>query len=236
MTLKEAIKDYRDPSGLVTPELRPTIDASGNGITYTNIYFTELVLKGLARVEDLLDYCKTMDPCFDKPGLIDRSPTEFKERDQNSFDDYTWLCTGSKLMRARYAQEVLKYGKSTGRTPFTKYVYNNVDHDKWTFKSWLGRQPQFVAHLYFSNNEKPCWALRKYWSGHMNSVNFDNDVSVLLSWARALAYPEGMDDACDIAVINWREELMRARGGMGPVIAAHFKKPEHPLSLHAPAY
>jgi hypothetical protein len=233
MGLRDEIAQYRmEGSGLVAPQRWPTPDSTGNGVLYTSIYYALLVLRGEARPEDLTDYFATFGPCFDRPGLIDRSPSPFKELDQDSFDDYTGLATASRLMEQdfRYARDILSHGRSTGRIYFTRWVYNNVDHDRWTARSWLGRQPQFVAHLHFAAGEMPNGFLQNAWAESTRKCATDSSAA-LLQWMRVLAY-HGGSQACSPAARSWYDDMSKKWGRIGNILGADLGR-EHPLARYA---
>lgn len=151
LTYRQAIKNYTDADGLVchVEVKKDERGASGNGILYTSLHLIALQLNGWINEFDRKDYLKTISKCevIQHSWCLKRSPIK---DDLNSFDDYIGLSSCLYLCNLPFsAKSFLRKMKEVN------FVCNNEQYNKFTFRSWLGRNPKFVAHVYNCGGEKP---------------------------------------------------------------------------------
>lgn len=174
------IHGFTDQSGLVSPWLcSNSVSGSNNGILYTALWMFCLKRAGGLNEEDCQKWRQTMRSCQVRPGLLKRSPINSTDVEGN--DDYIGYLAGCKLTGSGdYAREYLEYGRTNAG------CYNNVNPDHWTFRSFLWREPQLIAHAYYAVGEKPSVICYIAWVISMiascrNSTPMDADAR-LLSW------------------------------------------------------
>lgn len=212
---------YRDADGLVSP--RPTTpgqrNASGNGILYTSEYYIALHLKGLVTTADREEAFRVFGACEMQisPGRFMRTPIH---RDECSFDDYVGLAACSHLLGLPFARRLVAYGKAHG----------------WTWHSWFGRQPQFVAHLLWAAGDKPALWRRVWWMLTVLYSAFrpkhDQDARIL-TWLLVLVAEKHQGWVGRTICKLWRKRLYKDfPGGVGQVLGEYFGNPAHPLSIH----
>lgn len=241
MSLRDEVGQYRQSDGLVSPEKNPTLDSTGNGILYTSLYFVALVLRGLARKEDLKDFEDTISRCralvyggfntyFPINGCYNRSGTKLD--DQNGHDDYIGLALASKLMKTQHAADILNHRRLY--SGLFKSVWNNREPGNFTTQAWFGRMPDVVAHFIWCAGERPNVLRRAYWSITLVTAalfNIKDSTSAMLSWCRYMA----ADDSCPmVRLARWVFEARFKKVwpcGMAQVLGVHFR-PEHPLSIY----
>jgi hypothetical protein len=152
MGLKEEIRDgYTDANGLVSPHRCSPLEVnpSGNGVMYTGELMMMLALRGEIDFEDDESFVDAMRTCQVEPGLLKRGPGY---RDQEGPDDYYGFAAGCVATDAiTLADNVVDYGLANFGS------FNNEDPGKWTWKSFLWRQPQLICALYAAADRAPIW-------------------------------------------------------------------------------
>jgi len=173
--LRRDIKaSYVDSDGLITYQQHPgdSPNGSGNGLLLCSLYILTLRDIGeLTDVDKVWFHNVVMDSSVER-GLLNRGP---HHHDQEAMDDYTAVTAASSLYGWRdICEGILSYGQMrTVRTPYgarLNYYYNNVKpgtfyhHDgRKNWSAWLGRMPQFVAHLHFAAWKDPGIFYRLAW-------------------------------------------------------------------------
>lgn len=249
--LRSEINQYVFSPGLVSHrrldswEMNPKTaseDPSGNGVLYTAIYFLTLKKLGALTEEDLARFRATIRQCY-KPGtigLVMRSP---RKPDQEGPDDYV----GASAVDKYIAQEILTYGVKyppllLGFIPIP-YVFNTEQERKFTFKAWLGRQVQLIAHW------KTCagrgaglfssvWWAVVMWLGTFKDER-DND-GWMLSWLLSENTPRckifkwdlGEWFFCRWARNYWRVKAQEKFGDRVQGMAARCLEPGHPIGKY----
>lgn len=140
--LRDEIKQYTQPDGLVSPDKNPTPDSTGNGILYLSLYHVLLFKRNECTVDDMREYQTAIAACQVKmiPGLFNRSKT--KTQEQISRDDYYGIMVVSRLYNLYFAKDIYELGRSN-RYRFFKYVFDNCDTGSFSFSAWLGRFLEF---------------------------------------------------------------------------------------------
>lgn len=221
----EFIKDFNpfiDKYGLVTPDGKPC----GNGIRYTAecvvAAFDNKVLDSTMKM-GIFD-CIT--DCQLSPGLFKRHP---EHTDQEGPDDYIGLGTISHFLGYKnIARSILKYGRTHKYFGVLKYVYNNVDPNKFSMSAWLGRMPQLICHLQFAAGEDPSLFKKIWWCGSvLNSLRVpstDQD-AFALTW-HLVRVAEGKSKLCDFIINIWRK---RQKHNISEILSDYFNNQFHPL-------
>lgn len=188
MTLREEIKAFTDADGLVAPNPVSPTDTltSDNGPMFTSEYFLLLALRGELNPSDAADWRSRILQCFKEPGLLCRVPVKYGIFSQEGPDDYYGILAASSVLDPSIAEAVLTYGQSrqyplapifdyiqerTGDVWWlrllrkvlggvqVRYNFNNIG-EGLTPSSWMGRQPQLVAAMYFASHKKCPFYLR----------------------------------------------------------------------------
>ena len=220
MGIREVSKKYTDPYGFIQPDGKP----SGNGLRYTSEYYLTLKRLNLLTEEDQFEFKRLIASCEVRPGLLERHPVAWKGSQQGP-DDYIAVAHASKEIAPQIARRILSYGLTTG------WVYNNVNPGKFTFKAWLGRQPQFVCHLFWCGGLEPGLIEKLWWSVTIIHASFkpksDQD-GWLLSWHLVNAAP----DKGLIGVVKkwWYHRLGKYQ--LKRSFAAYFNNPDHVLARY----
>lgn len=146
MGLREDIVNYRQMDGLVSPNINPTPDSTGNGLLYTSLYFILLTRRKELQTGDYADFYITVDKCQVPgfKGLFYRSTTKTKE--QEAWDDYVGLSYASVVMGSGDADNILFYGHSH-KFFSLNYIYNDLAPGKFSMDAWFGRNPAITAHF-----------------------------------------------------------------------------------------
>ena len=146
---REAIKAYTDADGLVchTQTKFGERGASGNGLLYTSIHMLNLFQNKWITEADKQKFSLVVDSCkVERFGwLLHRSPVK---TDLNSHDDYTGVAAAFKIIGMPFhSASMLRDFKQR-----KWFLDNELPYDpRW--KSWLGRMPDFVAHIYEAGGE-----------------------------------------------------------------------------------
>ncbi len=127
---------YFDQYGLVTPSQNSPY-SSDNGLLYSSQAYILLKRHGEMKPEIESWFKRVVKSCEIEPGLFQRLPLKHGKTRQQGPDDYIGLCAASQEI----AERVWTYGKKHG------FSYNNVEPGKWTLRSFIGRQPPFLAHV-----------------------------------------------------------------------------------------
>lgn len=219
----EDFQEFTCPStGLIAPT--PHGD-SGNGVLYSAIAIiilrdrsTCLTTEARHVVRALRNsYAKAIMTCFrsDAIGVLCRNPgnTGYQEGP----DDYVGA---SSLLCAAYF--ILRYGKSHW------FNYNNVNLDKITKSSWLLRQPQLIAHMYYGAEKKPNLFLRLYWHlailySALTTKKTDQD-GWMLTWLLIRTHPDTWVERV------WRKKVKKLFGDQGLKNLNYLNNGNHPIT------
>jgi hypothetical protein len=227
--LREEIENYRQPDGLISPDLKPGPDSTGNGLLYFSLYHILLVRLGLSRPSDLDEFESVVRTCYvpGHVGLLRRSPTKTEE--QESFDDYVAVMEAARVLNSRVRFEIYQYGFSSQR--LINFIYNNLSPEAFSWKAWLGRNPALVAHF------RRCLGLTPSMFGftwHYFSIVFSsvyNDSSCLQTWLKLQA---AKDDSrlmeVEAQIWEWRLERFWKQG-LKSVLEHHLGS-EHALARY----
>lgn len=239
--LRKEINQYVFNPGLVSHrrldswEMNPKTasdDPTGNGVLYTAIYFMTLGKLGDLREEDKWRFRETVRQCYKNGsyGLIMRSP---RKPDQEGPDDYV---AASAVDRA-IALDILSYGKNYPAKVLKfipiPYVFNTEQERVFTFKAWLGRQVQLIAHWRTCAGLRAGFFSSAWWSVVLFIGAFkdkrDND-GWMLSWILAENCPDWF--FCRWARNFWRTKAQDVFGAEVQGMAARCLEPGHPIGRH----
>lgn len=142
--LRDAIQDYVEGDGLIAPAPNPThiFRTCDNGVMFFSEYHILLVKNGESTYGDCFAYANTIRSCFvaDCPGLVARAPGD---RGFEAPDDYYGVFAACVVLEHKtLGNQILEWGRSHFGS------YNTNEPKKWTFDSWLFRQPQLAAAAY----------------------------------------------------------------------------------------
>jgi hypothetical protein len=257
MNLREEIKPYTDQYGMVHPKAGSN---SGNGLRYFGDFIACLAARiEVERAEDSITLRNIYDVVKVQPGLLRRHPTAFR-RDQEGPDDYVGFLYACWVLDTNVATEILNYGLKnkysfgemlqsyidSGKADHVwawkilkflfgwvkvRFNYNNINPDKITQSSWLGRQGQLVAHIYWSANQTPPLFYRVWWALSIGffSVKPNDPDSAVLS-RHLVCVMAGRSWICRVATHLWRKRFIKTwPGGMNQVFTKYFGQ-AHPLS------
>lgn len=240
MSLKDEIEvHYMDSDGLVSPHYIETpslvTNASGNGILYTIQYFMLLNRLKLPSESVLV----SLERCQIERGLFKRGP---HHADQEAVDDYIAACfyLPSNIYYYGQTKTPLKglfgdnkiFDATLGRIK-VKYNYNNVNPGTVSRSSWLGRMPQFVAHLEWASGLEPALWRKIVWfySVVMGPRQDHKDTNRFILTDMMLRINDRGPWQL-IARSYWNRFLRQAwPGGMKEVYSTYFG-PEHPLAKY----
>lgn len=71
------------------------VDPTGNGLSYTSLYYMVLAQNGELTVQDKIDWFNVLESCALSSGVFKRSPTK---ADQQGPDDYVALMSANKML------------------------------------------------------------------------------------------------------------------------------------------
>ncbi len=235
----EMEEGYQDSINLVAPAKCPPSahNPSGNGICYTGEYM--MILHKREEMDDQLasDFFHSMNACMVEPGLLERGPVYTGEAE--SVDDYYGFAAGCVATdHEELAEMVIDWGWTHLGS------FNDKDPGKWTFRSWLWRQPQLVFALYMAAKKGPkwynpwTWWLLPHLIWTVGVLYFACAMSVpnnwdhwRLTWLLATA-TEG-NWLCRMAAKKWYSRLYKAwPGGMQHLAAAGYYQAGHPFSKY----
>lgn len=196
MALKDEIAKFTQPDGLISPDVFPTVDSTGNGLLYLSLYHLLLVRLGISRPEDYDSFNAIVMSCVVQDdvgvklrGLYYRSPT--KKWEMESWDDYVGVAVAARRMSSTISSDIAARGRSS-RSFVIRWIYNCLAPGKFTRQSWFGRDPAIPATFLWATNLKPS-ILRRF------------AVAVSIAWS-AIAMPKNASnvvqtwlklDACD---------------------------------------
>lgn len=160
MTLKSAIGNgYIDHNGLVSPSKG---GSSGNGVMYSSEFICLLEANGELTGAVAASWITPLTRCFVEVGLLARDPKN--EAEQEGPDDYIALAAAACAINRAIkplgmdwpiANDVLRYGlRHFGN-------FNNKQPGKFSWSSWLWRQPQLIA-AYMAAAVKRTWYARLF--------------------------------------------------------------------------
>lgn len=152
------IEHYLDADGLVAPRqvVEGQRNASGNGLSYTALYYVVAVVTGLIELPEARDkFRNAVLFCFAGPtGLLNRAPTH---PDQNSWDDYASVLAACAVLGEEWTARRIKREGEKRRDVFAglgpKWWMNN---EQWlrpdaklfrhpdgrvNWSAWIGRFP-----------------------------------------------------------------------------------------------
>lgn len=180
---RNAIINYRDKHKLINPKkvFHTAADETGNGLMYSAIHLILLKINDWVTFNDKSEFLDKLYFCQTSVAscILKRSPTK---TDQNGWDDYIAVLSALHMNdMLGTTHEFLVKGKEY------KFNFNNETPNKFTFKSWFGRSPRFVAHMYFCAEKEPniflkiCWCLQMLLATLSKKTHFN-------SWALGYLY------------------------------------------------
>lgn len=211
MGLREAIKDYQEPNGMVSIYKNPAPRSTDNGLLFTATY---LVLLGGGTAVERQWYNQIALDCEIEPGLLARYPGE---KEPTSHDDLTGASVASVLMARRIYARLLAFSGFYG-TNFLERI-----PDFWpTLKACALEDIDWIDMLLFSAGILAnCFEKRSATSGKC------------LAYLKCKAM-EGQSRVLDIVIAIWRTvQKWRYRGGMKDVYAIYFGA-SHPFAVYGP--
>lgn len=237
MSLKSEIAlNYTDANGLVCNRkcLHTDVNPSGNGVCYTSELVVALERLGQIAPIDVEYYWTTIKGCWKEPGLLSRGPCQ---PDQEGPDDYYGLAAGAAATAQPWlAEAVISYGWAHD------WCFDNVTPGRWSWKNFLGRQPQLVCALYAAAGRSPIWLypLRFYTAAVIATscmfANKSDADSRRLSWL-LIQTMTPVSALCRLAAKLWQHRLMQDYPGQGMrSVAALYYEKEHPYIRYLPTY
>ena len=237
MTLRDDIKPYLDPAGLVTVNPYKSLeDSTGNGVLYLSEYIVLLHLRKELTQSDKADFLLTMQKCMPvHQGLLHRSPTHI---DQNGPDDYAGYLTACYLTQNHeLASSTIRYAKAhwgflNNEVPGT---YRKRD-GRFNWSAFLVRQPQLIALAYWAAGKRaPLWtalwtAVTLALAGWRKPVE-DTDSHILAWMLGQVAIKESKLCAMAYRVFDNRLRKDYAKG-MQEVFKIYFNGLAHPIALY----
>jgi hypothetical protein len=232
--LFEAILDgrYMDAWSLVSP--RKTTegekDASGNGVMYSGELAMLVAMRG-EMTDEIRDWFgETLAECCPQGiGLLQRSPSKTDQIGPDDFYGFAAGCIATDTFDL--GRMVLQYGLDHNGS------YNTEEPGVWTAKSFLFRQPQLVACLYYAAGKVPPWYLRLaaaasiFFSCRSAPVE-DLDARRL---AFLLIYCTRQSWLCSLAAVGWYKRLERDYGTLGMAqVAIRYYEEGHPFAEYWP--
>lgn len=243
MSIKEEILPYVDGNNLVSPTilLYPgQVNVTNNGVMYTSEYTVLLSNLGVLEDSSIEEFIETISHCLTPEGILKRNPDG--SGGQEGPDDYYGL------MNACIHTKVVKIPRMI-LSAINKYkgCLNNVDPNKWTFQSFLIRQPQLIACIvaaaYPSLKNPLHWLIRL-------ALTPAFLISACIIALSGLESPTGELDnrrltwhlvstltrvslACNLAAILWRRRLCKDYGvtGMKEVMTRYLEF-GHPIAKY----
>jgi len=225
----EEIKDlvyekYLDANGLMSGNGSIT----GNGLRYTSEYLIGLEKNRIYDLSDAYQFFPVIDSCMVKTGLFARDPS--LKTDQTSFDDYIPIVFMSVLLKQKYHLWCYDWAIKNN------WIFLNTDSNVKNLKSaWLGRMPQFVAHLMYANKKMPSTWQRIVWS---YNVAFGPRVGNEDTWCLSFSLKEtyklsGFNDKMEKWAIKFNEGRARKNlpRGLGSMYSKYFNDKKHPLAI-----
>ena len=203
----EEIKDlvyekYLDANGLMSGDGSIT----GNGLRYTSEYLIGLEKNRIYDLSDAYQFFPVIDSCMLKTGLFSRTPS--KQSAQQGPDDYIALIHLGVALKQKYAIWIYEYGAKNN------FIYLNDSANVKTLKSaFLGRFPQFLAHLKFAVGKEPTLLERLVWCYNVAFSAKGNDQdSWVLSWHLKEVYKLGKFKHWleDLAVKHFEKRLLKS--------------------------
>ncbi len=240
MSFKSEISDeYKDFNGLVcNRKCLPTeVNPSGNGICYTGEY--ACILNRLGGMDGWQAglWRGTVAGCWKKLGLLSRG---HGQPDLESVDDYYGFFAACAVTGSDdFAKYVLRYGlKNYGS-------FNNVEPGRWSWQSFLWRQPQLItanlaaAGYYPTKNPLTWWTAPFYAYAaaviatscmYADPLDFD---ARRLSWLLCETVAP-VNWLCRKAQKIWAKRLLKTYpNGYKDVMALGFQL-DHPFIRYAP--
>lgn len=270
MKLREDFKPYFNPMGLVDDERAKRGENSGNSLLFHAHYLWALKAAGFYDfVDGVLAVRAIKRHCEIVPGNYRRAGVRFSFwNDQQGPDDFIGLASLSALdSRIPFAADILWYGRTVrvalstawveAKAPWwgklfgglkLSFVFNtnalnslrHRDGDRPDFGAWLGRFPQFRAHLKFCNREKKerpnlveriAWAL-SVWQTARFFDKAGTDQWILSRYLVIGFECSGQKSLmCKLAARNFWKRL-DARGGIRALFAPYFGE-SHPITVHS---
>lgn len=225
INLRKDAEAYTDIYGFMQPW---TNQSSFNGVLYESQYLLIMNLIGQLGKGDITQWLYTMESILVQPGLIQRTPTY---TEQEGPDDYIGYLAALKIANPELAMDVIKYGfKNFGS-------FNNTTPGKWTFNSFLWRQPQLLAHAYYAAGKRPNFLLRLIWLVTVALAGMNVPVGQtderILPWLLVKTW-NGQGYFSKLAVSIWTKRLFKDyTNGMQDVFKIYFG-PDHPLTQYVP--
>lgn len=146
MTLREAIIPYRDEQGFILPKLwGGSVKETENGLMYTSIYNLMLEEPTVGERDEfirLVDSCSVEKDGKLYTGVYHRNPGQ--SDNLNGHDDIALVSAASAKLNTIHKFQIYVHGKDYN------WSYNNVDPEKWTFRSWHYRHFNVITQYYRS--------------------------------------------------------------------------------------
>lgn len=236
VVLRDEILAYTDADGLVSPQAtQPNQNnASDNGVLFTSDYYVLLARLGQLNDVDYINYSSLIrKKCTTMVGLLNRGPDN---TNQEAPDDYYGLFSACQSLGLEILpSQIIQYGWDNWGN------YNNVNPGKFTWVSFLARQPQLICAAYAAARSAPLWIypLRVYTAIVIATSCINAPVGDTTS--RRLAYHlintmSPVSEICRIAAKIWFRRLLKDYpNGMQGVNDIYFG-PDHPLAKYMVKY
>jgi len=189
---------YLDANGLMSGDGSVT----GNGLRYTSEYLLGLERNRIYDLNDAYQFFPVIDSCMVKTGLFRRSPQV--GGDQQGPDDYIALISMSVAMKQKYHIFIYEFAQKNN------WIFLNATANVSTLKSaFLGRFPQFIAHVLFANKKKPSLWQRIIWAYNVAlGPRVGDQDSWILAWHLKEVYKlSGFSDKIENLAIKFFEYL-----------------------------
>jgi hypothetical protein len=217
MLMIEDYNRYKDKHGLVQDNNQGL--TVGNGLRTTSEAAIAIYRRGMydADLKDAIESCEMF------PGVLGRCP--YNNLGQESIDDYAAVITAAKYVESNIVQRMLAHGENNF------YNYNNVNQGKFTFKSWLGRFPQLIAHMKIAIGVEPSLLQKLFWVGSILIASRNKPTAQdewVLSW---LLVFNARDET---GIIGWARKIWiksfkkKVPDGIGGVLRNYLQDKNHP--------
>lgn len=153
---RDEVRIRTDIHGLVNPKpvLPISVDETGNGLLYTSMHIIILVLNKWIKKQDAVEFYELYKKCETESysSILNRSPTK---KDQNGWDDYIGVCAAFFFLgNSSIPSRILADGKKR------LFFFTNGKESKDKWKSFFGRNPRFIAHMYYCTYQYPPFLIR----------------------------------------------------------------------------
>jgi hypothetical protein len=231
-------------------------NSSGNGNLWTAHYVYGIVATNQISDNERRRLLQIYANNFSEPGILCRTPVF--PGDRQAQDDYYGLMSAEALLEPTHrfmTRTIYEYGKKSAsgidstepaqgaqKRAFwaikvltlgrCRWVWNNVQPDRFDETSWLGRFPAFLATMQMSLREDvnlffwTYWAVSNLWNAWFGSSSDNNGDCLALHSAIA---SQGYGPITNWICRQVHSGIERKYGSAGGLMFEYFQNPRHPL-------